>query len=144
MYSITYPRILPKSTFITEIVNQELNAIDINNGIFKHWLCEVINKPLKTNNTYGLDINGIIIRKSDLQKNKPFGWKFVEINGYKTIVSYFYDITQENNLFYCLNCQYQLNPKLFAKNGIIYKVYIQHPDLKNILLQFLEFKKNYV
>lgn len=117
-------------------------ANEHNNVVFNHPKCQPANKTLKSNNYYGLDRLGIVIRREFFNsKSKPFSWKYIENT--TTPISYFYDpiLNDEENVNQILSRQYQLQPSAFTKpSGVIYKIYSHDPELYQRYVNFMTSK----
>ena len=117
--------VIPGSVeLMNHIINEEQESADKNESIFQNPLCDVVNAKLKNkNNRYGIDRIGIIIRQEVKDSpNNPFSWSYDENN---IPISTFYDPvkTDEENLLNTVSRQFAMNPKLFNKTGVIYKIY---------------------
>ena len=124
------------------LIKDEQIANEHNDIVFNHPKCYPANKTLKSNNCYGLDRLGIIIRREFFKsKSKPFSWKYIE--GTTTPISYFYDpvLNDAENINQILSKQYQLQPSAFTKpSGVIYKIYSHDPELYQRYIDFMNSK----
>lgn len=125
------------------LIKGEILANEHNDIVFNHPKCQPANKTLKSNNYYGLDRLGIVIRREFFNsKSKPFSWKYIE--GTTTPISYFYDpiLNDNENINQILSRQYQLQPSAFTKpSGVIYKIYSHDEELYQRYINFMNSKK---
>ena len=126
--------ILNKIISNEELVNKYVSIT------FRNKKCEPANKTLNSDDYYGLDELGIVIRRRMYNKDKPYGWKYKE--GTHEPISYYYNpvLSRKDNIFNILSIQYQKLPKAFMKKGVIYKIYTNDEKLSKRLYKFAKLK----
>lgn len=140
---ITNIRCLDESVKLMQsLIKDEELANKHNDIIFDNPKCVIVNKSLKTDNLYGLDKLGIVIRRNCfMAKSKAFSWKYLE--GTRIPVSYFHEsiLPNKDNIKKILARQYQLQPSAFTNpGGVIYKIYSQDKDLLKYYEDFMKEK----
>ena len=130
------------SKLMKSLIQNEALANEHNDLVFNHPKCYPANKTLRSNNYYGLDKLGIVIRREFFNsKSKPFSWKYLD--GKTIPISYFYNscLSDEENINQILSRQYQLQPGAFTKpSGVIYKIYSHDPELYQRYINFMNSK----
>ena len=126
--------ILNKIISNEELVNKYVSIT------FRNKKCEPANKTLNSDDYYGLDELGIVIRRRMYNKDKPYGWKYKE--GTHEPISYYFNpvLSRKDNIFNILSIQYQKLPKAFMKKGVIYKIYTNDEKLSKRLYKFAKLK----
>lgn len=124
-------RVIPDAVKIAKmVIDYEKNADQKNDPTFHNPTCWVANKSLKSDDSYGLDKYGIVVRRRMYNmKTKAYGWVYDECGD---ITSIFYNpmLSEDENIKHILNIQYKLQPTSFGTNGVIYKIYHQDPKLQ--------------
>jgi len=142
---ITNVHCLDESVDLMKLLVKDEELANKHNSItFDNPKCKIANKSLKTDNLFGLDKLGIVIRRGCfMTKSKAFAWKYLE--GTRIPVSYFYEsiLPDEDNIKKILAHQYQIQPTAFTKpGGVIYKIYSQDEELLKRYENFMKEKTN--
>lgn len=136
MSNITVSVIPGSVELMNQVISEEHYGASKNESVFQNPLCDAVNAKVKNkNNRYGIDRIGIIIRQEIKDTpNNPFSWSYDES---QVPISTFYDPikTDEENLNNIIHRQYSMNPKLFNKTGIIYKIYSNSDKYKHLVTQ---------